>query len=303
NGYAAAPECINAHDLAHLITAAVVAVTYAAEPVAEGDVERVLRFGVQVDTRPVTARGRNDLDALEGGGLCAEQVAGYLAKYATKSATQDLDQTSNHRVQLRSVARDLAELADPTGPYALLGKWVHMLGFRGHFSSKSRRYSVTLGQLRRARQRFRSIVAQAERDGVPLDVADLEARLMADDVEDDTTLVISRWSYAGSGWDNDGDAALALAAANRAREYDQWKPPHERQLTRQGERTCEVMERLMLTVDEVAESLGIGKSAVYDLMRLRKLASVKIGRSRRVPVEALREYVIKATAASEGVAA
>ena len=63
------------------------------------------------------------------------------------------------------------------------------------------------------------------------------------------------------------------------------------------------MERLMLTVDEVAESLGIGKSAVYDLMRLRKLASVKIGRSRRVPVEALRDYVKKATAASEGVAA
>ncbi len=63
------------------------------------------------------------------------------------------------------------------------------------------------------------------------------------------------------------------------------------------------MERLMLTVDEVAESLGIGKSAVYDLMRLRKLVSVKIGRSRRVPVEALRDYVTKATAASEGVAA
>ena len=98
-----------------------------------------------------------------------------------------------------------------------------MLGFRGHFSSKSRRYSVTLGQLRRARQRFRSIVGQAERDGIPLDVADLEARLMADEVDDDTTLVISRWSYAASGWDNDGDAALALAAANRAREYDQWR--------------------------------------------------------------------------------
>lgn len=64
-----------------------------------------------------------------------------------------------------------------------------------------------------------------------------------------------------------------------------------------------VMERLMLTVDEVAEVLGVGRSAVYDLMRLRKLASVKIGRSRRVQVEALRDYVIKATAASEGIAA
>ena len=222
DGYAAAPECINAHDLAHLITAAVAAVTYAAEPVAEGDVERVLRFGVQVDTRPMTARGRNDLDTLDGGGLCAEQVAGYLAKYATKTATHDADRTSGHRAQLRCVARDLADLTDATGPYALLGKWVHMLGFRGHFSSKSRRYSVTLGQLRRARQRFARITQQAERDGTALDVADLEARLMAED-EEDTTLVISRWSYAGSGWDNDGDTELALAAAARAREYAQWK--------------------------------------------------------------------------------
>lgn len=63
------------------------------------------------------------------------------------------------------------------------------------------------------------------------------------------------------------------------------------------------MERLMLTVDEVAESLGIGKSAVYDLMRMKKLASVKIGRSRRVPVEALHTYVREATKASEGIAA
>lgn len=35
--------------------------------------------------------------------------------------------------------------------YARLGKWVRMLGFRGHFSSKSRKYSITLGALRRAR--------------------------------------------------------------------------------------------------------------------------------------------------------
>jgi replication initiator protein RepSA len=32
-----------------------------------------------------------------------------------------------------------------------LRKWAHMLGFGGHFSSKSRRYSTTLGALRRAR--------------------------------------------------------------------------------------------------------------------------------------------------------
>ena len=51
------------------------------------------------------------------------------------------------------------------------------------------------------------------------------------------------------------------------------------------------MEKLLLTVGEAAVVLGVGKSRVYDLMRLRQLRSVKIGRSRRVPVDCPREYV------------
>jgi hypothetical protein len=96
-----------------------------------------------------------------------------------------------------------------------------MLGFRGHFSSKSRRYSVTLGRLRRARTRFQRRLAEANRQGVTLDVRDLDD-LLADDLEE-TTLVVGQWSYAGSGWDTDGDAELAKAAAARAREYAQWR--------------------------------------------------------------------------------
>jgi hypothetical protein len=42
-----------------------------------------------------------------------------------------------------------------------LRKWAHMLGFGGHFSSKSRRYSTTLGALRRARVAMPSAVAVA----------------------------------------------------------------------------------------------------------------------------------------------
>jgi len=53
------------------------------------------------------------------------------------------------------------------------------------------------------------------------------------------------------------------------------------------------IERLLLTPEEVAETLGVGRSTVYDLMRLRVLPSVKIGRARRVPVSSLREYVAK----------
>lgn len=32
-----------------------------------------------------------------------------------------------------------------------LRQWAHMLGYRGHFSSKSRRYSITLNELCQAR--------------------------------------------------------------------------------------------------------------------------------------------------------
>ncbi len=52
-----------------------------------------------------------------------------------------------------------------------------------------------------------------------------------------------------------------------------------------------IMERLLLSPDQVAESLGVCRSRVYDLMRTRVLPSVKIGRSRRVPVSAVRAYV------------
>ncbi|WP_205750073.1 helix-turn-helix domain-containing protein [Cryobacterium sp. SO1] len=46
----------------------------------------------------------------------------------------------------------------------------------------------------------------------------------------------------------------------------------------------------MLTSEEVAESLGIGRSTVYDLLRLGTIPSVKIGRSRRVAVVSVRAY-------------
>ncbi|MEU3278235.1 replication initiator [Streptomyces antibioticus] len=44
-----------------------------------------------------------------------------------------------------------------------LWKWAHMLGFRGHFSSKSRAYSTTLGALRDVRRAWRTAQAEAAR--------------------------------------------------------------------------------------------------------------------------------------------
>ena len=47
------------------------------------------------------------------------------------------------------------------------------------------------------------------------------------------------------------------------------------------------VEKLLLSPEEAAEALGVGRSRVYDLIRTRQLLSVRIGRSRRVPVAAV----------------
>jgi excisionase family DNA binding protein len=51
------------------------------------------------------------------------------------------------------------------------------------------------------------------------------------------------------------------------------------------------MERLLLTPEEVAEMLGIGRTKVYELMRLGLIESVKIHGCRRIPTEAVHDYV------------
>jgi len=87
-----------------------------------------------------------------------------------------------------------------------------MLGFRGHFVTKSRGYSTTLGELRQARADYR-----AEQDEQPAD--------------DDATVVLSAWEYLGSGYLNPGDVLLAagveasLRAAHEALMELRGRPP------------------------------------------------------------------------------
>ena len=50
-------------------------------------------------------------------------------------------------------------------------------------------------------------------------------------------------------------------------------------------------ERLCYRVDEAAEALQLSRSLIYELIRSGRLRSVKAGRRRLVPVEALKEYV------------
>ena len=149
--------------------------------------------------------------------------------------------------------------------------------------------------------RYQAKVAQAQRSGQPLDVRDLEAQLLADD--DETTLVVGSWAYQGSGWSSPGDEALALAAAARAREYDQWRATQRKTaLTNYSGEKPRTMETravapVLYRVDEAAQALRLSRSVIYELIRSGRLRTVKEGRSRRVPVDALAEYVASLEAA------
>ena len=84
-----------------------------------------------------------------------------------------------------------------------------MLGFRGHWSTKSRRYSTTFTVLSRARVQFAK--RRRAKDGVPLDA-------WGRPEDDDQVVIVASWVYAGSGYETEGQRWLALSAAARARE-------------------------------------------------------------------------------------
>jgi Replication initiator protein, pSAM2 len=169
----------------------------------------VLRFGEQLDTQTVNGGPTGE--------LTPEHTARYIAKYATKSAEHfglgdrritpealPLLHVPHHVDQLVRIAW---QLGDHTA-YQGLRRWIHMLGFRGHFASKSRRYSTTLGAIRGERRAYRQRQAAEQ------------VRELLDE-NTDTTLVVSHWEFAGVGYLTTGDTALALSAAARARERRQ----------------------------------------------------------------------------------
>ena len=48
---------------------------------------------------------------------------------------------------------------------------------------------------------------------------------------------------------------------------------------------------LVLTIEQAAKRLGIGRTLMYALVSSGEIESVTIGRLRRIPVECLTEYV------------
>jgi hypothetical protein len=171
------------------------------------------RWGEQLDVHHITGD--------EDGELSAEQVAGYVAKYATKS-TEALGITLDHRIgdsdlDDLDLPAHVAELVQacwelggrPTLVGLRLRRWAHMLGFGGHFATKSRRYSTTLGALRRARVVY--AIRRRRGDTLPLDA-------WGRPEDDQAVIVVACWFYLGSGYQTTGEAWLAASAAARARE-------------------------------------------------------------------------------------
>jgi hypothetical protein len=210
------------------------AATAAVEPPRSKALDRPgpVVWGEQLDLRPIGAD-------VNGHNLTDGQVAGYVAKYATKGAeasgTIDRPLACRYCKGKGYVAADgkgiACEHCDGDGqrvrpgeyqlsPHAMkmietcwalgglgelehlrLRPWSHMLGFRGHFATKSRRYSTTLGCLRAARQEWRNqrtLYAHHVDPATPVlrirvrDLADFEA-------DQDTVLVIGNWTFSGRG--------------------------------------------------------------------------------------------------------
>lgn len=59
-------------------------------------------------------------------------------------------------------------------------------------------------------------------------------------------------------------------------------------------------EQLVVTPEEAAEILKVSRSRIYELIRKGEIASVKLGRVRRIRVEKLREYLDRLEAEQTG---
>ncbi len=54
-----------------------------------------------------------------------------------------------------------------------------------------------------------------------------------------------------------------------------------------------VPEKLLLTAEEAAAVLGVGRSAIFALVRTGELESLRLGARRRIPTAALHDYVAR----------
>lgn len=182
----------------------------------------LLGWGTQLDLRQITASTASDVED-DTGQISEARLAGYVAKYATKGTgttegadrpirdvehIAHLDVSPHHRRMIETCWQlgGLAQYDDLN-----LRRWAHMLGFRGHFLTKSQRYSTTFRAIRGERRtwRVRRELEQLDRDtwgesGGPLDL--------------DTVTVVNDWRLLGVGHQNHAERELAVAIAERNRQ-------------------------------------------------------------------------------------
>ena len=201
DSYAPPPERWTAGILADAIQAAASAASVVADLGSTGTT-LLVRFGAQTDTRVISSG--------TSGALSSTAVANYIAKYATKTAGAPGLPAYRLRTALEVQAlrcpphhRRLIETAWALG----YDQWAHCLGYGGHFLTKSRRFSVTFGQLRAARKEHRR--AQRHPDG--------ELDPWGREIDETTVLLLGDWHYAGSGYQACDGHALALMSADNAR--------------------------------------------------------------------------------------
>jgi excisionase family DNA binding protein len=63
-----------------------------------------------------------------------------------------------------------------------------------------------------------------------------------------------------------------------------------------------VGQRLLLTVSEAAQRLGIGRSLLYELLAEGQVESIHVGRLRRIPVDALADFIDRERPHQAGIA-
>ena len=178
---------------------------------------RRLRFGAQIDARPVTGAADRETHGARAAPRDRRRLHRQVRHQSRRRPADRPRRRQRAPATAATTLRHLAgraSFASLTGgeePYKGWGRWVDMLGFRGHLATKSRRYSTTLGRLRQARRDY------TRRAQLPASDAAAEWADQDQDLED-TTLVIGSWRFAGMGWLTLGDAALAAASAARARD-------------------------------------------------------------------------------------
>ncbi|ANY05555.1 replication initiator [Pseudonocardia sp. HH130630-07] len=175
---------------------------------------QTIAWGTQVDIRPITSTTTVALENADGE-ITDAALAAYVAKYATKGTGKSeatdrpirdiahldhLDVTPHHR-RLIETAWELGGREEYDG--LNLRRWAHMLGFRGHFLTKSRAYSTTFGAIRGDRRTYRL--------GETLAALDTPA-------EPGEVLVVNDWAVVHIGHRNDAEREIALGIAERRRE-------------------------------------------------------------------------------------